>query len=163
MTMRNTKKELIEYISKLKNGIDYLHNQNEENGKKFENLKEENEILQHYKDETEFCLEELLSGANLKIMLLKEDLSVATSQNDTAEKEWEKGYQEAIEFVGKEYWLEKNEELEYEIENLKHNIFVLNFDAGKKCFREQTRIGECEGCKGVCEECERLYISTFDI
>ena len=29
-----------------------------------------------------------------------------------------------------------------------------------KClgFRPQTRIGECEGCKMICEECERLRI-----
>jgi len=43
-TQQDIKKEikLIEYISKLENGIDYLNNQNERNGKIFENLKEEN-------------------------------------------------------------------------------------------------------------------------
>jgi len=71
--------------------------------------------------------------------------------------------EEVLEFVGyislkmmvwKEYYQEEMEKNE----NLKHKIFVLNFEAGKKCFREQTRIGECPGCKNVYEECERLLI-----
>jgi len=28
----------------------------------------------------------------------------------------------------------------------------------KQQFREQTRIGECPGCKCICEECERLML-----
>lgn len=33
----------------------------------------------------------------------------------------------------------------------------------KREFRPQTRIGECAGCKGVCEECERLVIHSHNI
>ena len=29
-------------------------------------------------------------------------------------------------------------------------------------WRKQTRIGECEGCKMICEECERLVITEED-
>jgi hypothetical protein len=40
----------------------------------------------------------------------------------------------------------------------------MSFEKELKClgFRPQTRIGECEGCKMICEECERLMIVEED-
>ena len=49
---------------------------------------------------------------------------------------------------------------EWEGDDIYAEEFLEEEDEELKClgFRPQSRIGECEGCKAVCEECENLMI-----